>query len=160
MYIFLNSPLHISKLTEIAQSVKTLYRVEAEGRKRDLKGLTAIFWYSFQSRGKHITKTLITNPTCCLCPAQGCAPWGNGTAPRAADTSSGDAGGEELSCAASQTGSLDSTTSKARVTCASNSDCPLCDSSLFMCSALSVQPASLEDMTRIKWWKKFQSISQ
>lgn len=70
MYFSLNSPLYISQLTEIAQSVKTLYRVEAEGRKRDLKGLSAIFWCSFQMRGRHIIKTpitnlLVTNPVPC-----------------------------------------------------------------------------------------------
>lgn len=64
----------------------------------------------------------------------------------------GDAGGEELSSAVhnTQTGSLDSSTSKTRVTCASNSDCPLCDSSFFIYSALSVQAVSLEDMSGIK----------
>lgn len=88
MYICLNFPLCTSKLTEIAESVKTLYRVEGERRKRDLEGLTAIFLCSFQTRGKDKIKTLVTNLTCCPCPAQGCASCGSGTGPIAGDTSS------------------------------------------------------------------------
>lgn len=53
MYICWNSPLYISKLTEIAQSVKTLYRVEEEERNRDLEGLTATFLYSSNEREAH-----------------------------------------------------------------------------------------------------------
>lgn len=135
MYICLNLPFYTSKLTEIAQSVKTLYRVEEEGRKRDLEGLTGFFLCSFQMREKDMIKTLITNLICCLCPAWGCSPCGTG--PTAGDTSPRGCWRRRVVLCDTQTGSLASTTAKPRVTCASNSDCPLCDSSIFIYSALS-----------------------
>lgn len=142
MYVCLSFPLYISKLTEIARA-ECENTVQHRGRREENRprGFNNNFLVLLtkERKARNQKKKTVTNLICCPCLAPGARSLrhrdGSCDVPPQDAPLLCDAGGEELpSCAVhgTQTSGFDSTTSKAKVTCASNSDCPFCDSRCFI----------------------------